>query len=55
MKHSCGQEIVRGSSKILRSKKMNKALNVTIKVLKIIDFKCPDTKNYIEQNLKEKT
>ena len=34
---------------------MKKKLNVMIRVLKIIDFKFPDTKIYIEENLKEKT
>ena len=34
---------------------MNKKLNVTIKVLENVDRKYPDTKIYIEENLKEKT
>ena len=54
MKHSCTQETIRESSK-LRSEKMNKKLNVTIKVLKNVDYKYSDTEIYIEENLKEKT
>ena len=54
MKHSCTQETIRESSK-LRSEKMNKKLNVTIKVLKNVDCKYSDTEIYIEENLKEKT
>ena len=54
MKHSCTQEAIRESSK-LRSEKMNKKLNVTIKFLKNVDCKHSDTKIYIEENLKEKT
>ena len=54
MKHSCTQETIRESSK-LRSEKMNKKLNVTIKVLKNVDCKYSDTKIYFEENLKEKT
>ena len=34
---------------------MNKKLNVTIKVLKINDWKYPNTKIFIKENLKEKT
>ena len=54
MKHSSTQETIRESSK-LRSEKMNKKLNVTIKVLKNVDCKYSDTKIYFEENLKEKT
>ena len=54
MKHSCTQKAIRESSK-LQSEKMNKKLNVTIKVLKNVDCKYSDTKIYIEENLKEKT
>ena len=34
---------------------MNKKLNVTIKVIENVDCKYPDTKIYIEENLKKKT
>ena len=34
---------------------MNKKLNVTIEFIENFDCKYPDTKIYIEENLKEKT
>ena len=34
---------------------MNKKLKVTLRVVDNVTSKYPDTKNYIEENLKEKT
>ena len=42
------------SSKIYDQRKMNKKLKVTLKVLDNVASTYGDTKNYIEENMKEK-
>ena len=55
MKYSCAQEKAGESSKSYDQTKMNKKLKVTLQVLDNVASKYPDTKIYIEDNLKEKT